>query len=407
MKAIRQASLLEVNEFLVLDYIREHGPTTRGQVGREVGISRASVSRIVNRLRRSGEVIETAGVSPRGGRPSDIIEFNYQSGSVIVADIGRRQCHVVVADLVGTITTDLVRPTLAAQSPYETLRGLVLEAQTEAATHELPVSALVVGLPAVLDGDTGAARFSPWDFGGTDLVKSLARDTSLPILLENEANLAALAQAWRGLGRGLRDFAVISIGSGLGGAVVANGQLVKGRNNAAGEVGFLVSAPDDLAESSGQAIPTLEGLVGAAGITRRARSHAATLGVSAPLPKELDPEDIFHAAGRGEEWAVRTVDETLDLIALVVIAISATVNPERVIFDGGVGRSLGRYIERITDRVRPRLPYLPDLRVSELGPNSTVIGGVAAGLELARQQRAPSAARQPLTALWSSRRSAV
>jgi predicted NBD/HSP70 family sugar kinase len=407
MKAIRQASLLEVNEFLVLDYIREHGPTTRGQVGREVGISRASVSRIVNRLRRSGEVIETAGVSPRGGRPSDIIEFNYQSGSVIVADIGRRQCHVVVADLVGTITTDLVRPTLAAKSPYETLRGLVLEAQTEAATHELPVSALVVGLPAVLDGDTGAARFSPWDFGGTDLVKSLARDTSLPILLENEANLAALAQAWRGLGRGLRDFAVISIGSGLGGAVVANGQLVKGRNNAAGEVGFLVSAPVDLAEASGHVIPTLEGLVGAAGITRRARSHAATLGVSAPLSMELDPEDIFLAAGRGQEWAVRTVDETLDLIALVVIAISATVNPERVIFDGGVGRSLGRYIERIAERVRPRLPYLPDLRDSELGPNSTGIGGVAAGLELARQQRAPSAARQPLTALWSSRRSAV
>src|ERR1019366_8087536 len=237
MKPIRQANLLEVNEFLVLDYIREHRRTTRGEVERDLGISRASVSRIVNRLRRTGEVVETAGSSPRGGRPSDILTFNYQSGSVIVADLGRRQCHVVVADLVGTITTDLVRPTQAASSPYETLRALVLEAREQADGRELPVSALVVGWPAILAPDTGAALFSPWDFGGADLVASLARDMHLPILVENEANLAALAQAWRGLGRGLRDFAVISIGSGVGGAIVANGQLIRGRNHAAGEVG--------------------------------------------------------------------------------------------------------------------------------------------------------------------------
>ena len=202
MKPIRQANLLEVNEFLVLDCIRERRRTTRGEVERDLGISRASVSRIVNRLRRTGEVVETAGSSPRGGRPSDILTFNYQSGSVIVADLGRRQCHVVVADLVGTITTDLVRPTQAASSPYETLRALVLEAREQADRRELPVSALVVGLPAILDPDTGAALFSPWDFGGADLVASLARDVHLPILVENEANLAALAQAWRGLGRG-------------------------------------------------------------------------------------------------------------------------------------------------------------------------------------------------------------
>ncbi len=408
MKPIRQANLLEVNEFLVLDCIRERRRTTRGEVERDLGISRASVSRIVNRLRRTGEVVETAGSSPRGGRPSDILTFNYQSGSVIVADLGRRQCHVVVADLVGTITTDLVRPTQAASSPYETLRALVLEAREQADRRELPVSALVVGLPAILDPDTGAALFSPWDFGGADLVASLARDMHLPILVENEANLAALAQAWRGLGRGLRDFAVISIGSGVGGAIVANGQLIRGRNHAAGEVGFLVPAPGDLTLPVARSTPMLEGSVGAAGIARRARSHMAEDEAGSPtLPGELEPEIIFSAAERGEPWAVRTVEETLDLIALVVISISAAVNPERVIFDGGVGRSLSPYVDRIVDRVRLRVPYPPDLRVSELGPNSTVIGGVAAGLELARQQRAPTAARHPLTALWSARRTAV
>ncbi len=85
MQPIRQANLLEVNEFLVLDYIRERGQTTRGQVERDLGISRASVSRIVRRLYRAGAVIGTAGSASHGGRPSDILEFNYQGGSVIAA----------------------------------------------------------------------------------------------------------------------------------------------------------------------------------------------------------------------------------------------------------------------------------------------------------------------------------
>jgi glucokinase len=107
----------------------------------------------------------------------------------------------------------------------------------------LPVSSLVIGLPAIIDPDTGLAFGSPWDFGGSGLVRRLAQDVRIPIAVENEANLSALAQAWRGLGRGLRNFAVISIGSGVGGAVFANGQLVRGRHNAAGEVGFLELNP--------------------------------------------------------------------------------------------------------------------------------------------------------------------
>jgi beta-glucoside kinase len=87
---------------------------------------------------------------------------------------------------------------------------------------------LVIGPPAIIDPDTGLVVGSPWDFGGSGLVRRLAQDAHIPIAVENEANLSAPAQAWRGLGLGLRNFAVISIGSGVGGAVFANGQLVRG-----------------------------------------------------------------------------------------------------------------------------------------------------------------------------------
>ena len=275
MQPIRQTNLLEVNEFLVLDCIRERGRTTRREVERALGISRASVSRIVRRLQAAGSVIETAGSSPRGGRPSDVLEFNFQGASVIAADVGARKCHVALADLGGTILKDFVRPTLEGGSAYETLRGLVLEAAAEAEGQGLPVSALVVGLPAIIDPDSGGVIGSPWEFGGSDLVRRLEADLRLPIVVENEANLAALAQAWRGLGRGLPNFAVISIGSGVGGAVVANGQLVRGRRNAAGEVGFLVPNLEELHRPIAEPVPSLERAVGALAITARARAYLA------------------------------------------------------------------------------------------------------------------------------------
>lgn len=408
MQPIRQTNLLEVNEFLVLDYIRDHGRTTRGDVERDLGISRASVSRIVKRLCAAGSVIETAGTSPRGGRPSSILEFYVQGGTVMVADVGARKTRVALADLGGTILQEFVRPTLDAGSAYDTLRVLVLEATAEAEVRSLPVSSLVVGLPAIIDPDTGVAYGSPWDFGGSGLVHRLAQDIRIPIAVENEANLSALAHAWRGLGRGLRNFAVLSIGSGVGGAVFANGQLVRGRHNAAGEVGFLELSSHALHRPVVEPKPTLERVLGAEGIASRARRYLAESDPeSSLLRQEIDPPTVLAAAEAGAGWGRRALEDTLDLIALAVIAISAVVDPELVILDGGVGRSLGPYAGSIEERVHRRVAFTPNVRASELGSNSTVIGGVAAGLEFARQQHAPSAALHPLTALWHAERSSV
>jgi glucokinase len=408
MLPIRQTNLLEVNEFLVLDYIRGHGRTTRGDVERDLGISRASVSRIVRRLCAAGSVIETAGASLRGGRPSSILEFYVQGGTVMVADVGARKTRVALADLGGTILQEFVRPTLDAGSAYDTLRALVLEATAEAEARSLPVSSLVVGLPAIIDPDTGGAYGSPWDFGGSGLVQRLAQDVRIPIAVENEANLSALAHAWRGLGRGFRNFAVLSIGSGVGGAVFANGQLVRGRHNAAGEVGFLELSSDALHLPVPEPKPTLESVLGAEGIGSRARRYLAEFDPeSALLRHDIDPPTVLAAAEAGAAWGRKALEDTLDLIALAVIAISAVVDPELVILDGGVGRSLGSYAGSIEERVHRRVAFTPAVRVSELGPNSTVIGGVAAGLEFARQQQAPSAALHSLTALWHRERSSV
>ena len=279
----------------------------------------------------------------------------------MVADVGARRTRVALADLGGTILREFVRPTLDAGSAYDTLRALVLEATAEAEGRTLPVSSLVVGLPAIIDSDTGVAYGSPWDFGGSGLVHRLAQDVRIPIAVENEANLSALAHAWRGLGRGLRNFAVLSIGSGVGGAVFANGQLVRGRHNAGGEVGFLELSPDALHRPVIEPKPTLERPPWCRGDRRpvpaatwpspsRSRRCYARTSIRRwfwPRPRPV------------HGWGQRAMEETLDLIAFAIIAVSAVVDPELVILDGGVGRSLGPYAGNIEERVHRRVAFTP------------------------------------------------
>jgi DNA-binding MarR family transcriptional regulator len=95
--------MLEINEFLVLDYVRDHGPTTRTDIARDLGLSAASVSRIVGRLVRDALVTETGTVRSPGGRPRTVVSFRRDAGAVIAIDLGGTRTHAALADLGGTI----------------------------------------------------------------------------------------------------------------------------------------------------------------------------------------------------------------------------------------------------------------------------------------------------------------
>jgi len=387
--------MLEVNEFLVLDFVREHERTTRSDIGHALELSAATVSRIVARLLRAGLVNESGVISTAAGRPRTVISFNQRAGSVIAIDLGGTKCHAALADLAGNVLCEDVRPTHDQGEPYRTLVAAIGRLRAEAARRDLPVTALAVGVPAVVDPDTGRATAGPnVDWGGFDLVGRLRRDVDVPFVVENDVNLAALAQAWRGDCRGVVDFIILSIGTGIGAAVVANGQLVKGRHNAAGEIGYLVFDRDRLHRRRTGELGTFEGLASGPSIVRRAeelleepsqreRSTLRAGTVTAPT--------VVQAAQAADPVGRAVIDEVLDYVAITVVAMAGTVDPERIVLDGGVGRSLEPFLGELVERVQPHLPTVPAFSVSRLGPNSTVVGAIATALQLARQQAAPSA----------------
>ena len=131
--------MLEVNEFLVLDYVREHDPTSRTEIARDLGLSPASVGRIVGRLRQDGLVADVGASRSSGGRPRAIISYRHDAGAVIAVDLGGTRCHAALADLAGTVLAEDVRLTHSTGDAFSTLVGAIGLMRDEARRRGVPV----------------------------------------------------------------------------------------------------------------------------------------------------------------------------------------------------------------------------------------------------------------------------
>jgi glucokinase len=390
---LRHAAMLEVNEFLVLDCVREHVRTSRPEIGRVLGLSPASVSRIVGRLLRAGLVVEEGRSPSDGGRPATVVSFNRRAGAVIAIDLGATTCHGALADLAGDLLYEDVRPTREHGAAFPTLLAAIDALAAMAVRQDVPVTALAVGVPAMLDPATGLGIAGPsveWE--SFEIVTSLAAHVSIPLVVENDVNLAALAHAWRGDGRQVDDFFTLYLGAGVGGAVVSNGSLVKGCHNGGGEVGYLILDPADARWPLTETMGGVEAATSTAGLVARAHALAGPGDQRWGSPgRDMPIEELFDAAADGDPTAATVISELLDHVCLVLVAVGAVVDPALVILDGPVGRALEPYVASLAARLERRLPRPPRLVVSSLRGDATLLGAVAAALQLARRRSAPSA----------------
>lgn len=383
-----QTSVNDINEFLVRDAVRELGEVTRADLSERLGLSPASISRIVRRLVDAGTVSLVDVPASGPGRTRDIIRFNQLAGAVIAIDLGGTKCHGVLADLKAEVLLEDFRSTHQNGSAAETLISMIDDFRAGAQETGLDVRAVVVGIPAVPDPDTGLVGSGPnVDWEGYDLIGLLRERVPEPFRIENDVTLAAIGQAWRGEGHAADGFVTFSIGTGVGASAFANGQVLRGRHNQAGEIAGLLMGREQLNAEPGTA-SGLESVASGPAIARRAGQLIEGGAASSMSAEGLTAQDIFEAAGEGDAVAVEVIEELLDYVAITIVALACVLDPERIILDGSVGRALEPYEERIRARVARRLPHMPTFRFSRLGPNATVIGAVAGALALDRELEA-------------------
>lgn len=388
--ALQHGSMGEVNEYLVLEYVRDNRRTTRPEIARDLQLSQASVSRMVARLIARGVLVETGDTSGSGGRPRVVLTLNVESACVVGIDLGGTKCHGALSGLDGEILAEEYVTVADAGGAFEALERVWVAMQTAAAARGVEIGALAVGVPAVIDADTELAVRGPnVGWAGFDLVDRV-RAFGVPFLVDNDVNLAAIAEGEVGQAVGSRDYAVLSIGTGLGGAVVSNGRLVRGRHNAAGEIGALLPEVRMLGEDRASDIGGLESVLSGAAIAHHARELAASSPAArAEFGAAPTAREVIAAGLDGRPHGKALLDDVVRALAQAVITFAAVTDPETVVIDGSVGRALAPLLDDVTRLVAHHIATPPRLAVSELGPNSTVRGALSGALHHLRLTEAP------------------
>lgn len=388
--ALRHGGMGEVNEYLVLEYTRDHRRTTRTEIAAALGLSQASVSRIVSKFLERGILLESGDTSLSGGRPRAVLTLNVEKVVVVGIDLGGTKCHGALSGLDGEILAELYVTVDDAGGAFEALQHVWQAMTTAAEERGVPIGALAVGVPAVIDPDTELAVRGPnvgWE--GFDLV-SRVREFGIPFLVDNDVNLAAIAEGEIGQAVGATDYAVLSIGTGLGGAIVANGRLVRGRHHAAGEIGDLVPDVRMLGETRLGTVGGLESVLSGRGIAAHARALVASDdGARAELGDAPSAREVIEGALAGHPHSRALIDDVVRTLAQAVIAVAALIDPEIVVIDGSVGRALAPFLDEVAVLVAAHIGSPPRLAVSELGPNSTVRGAISGALNHLRVTDAP------------------
>lgn len=368
--------LKELNEHTVLEAIRDGAPISRAEIARRTGISKPTVSLALRGLVRSGVVRET---EPDPGRPhygAVFFEPVPEAAVVLGLDIGARFLRGALGDLAGRVRArqDAELRPLDAESALAAVAALRDGLLAAASLPAERIDGVVVGIPGVVD-PVGAAVSLATNVPGLehrDFAAELEDRLGAPVRLENDINLAALGEQWRGVARGVDDFLFLSIGTGMGAGLVLRGELHRGRNGAAGELDYaLVGLGEEVDPCAGAVSDLAARLVSG-------RSIMTT------LQPPFEPRDIFAAARSGDALALEIVVEEARRIALHVMPVGAVANIELVVLGGGLGVNGDLLLEPIRAHLAAWLPYPPRVEVSALGEAAVLTGALAVGVRAAR-----------------------
>jgi glucokinase len=274
---------------------------------------------------------------------------------------------------------------LRLREPIARERSDDLLAQMERAVRGLSEGAIPaavgVGLPGIVDHETsrlqGVANLPALRaLQEEDVVGELGRRLGCPVFLENDANAAGLAEAWRGGGRGASSVIYVTLGTGIGGAIILDGRLWTGHSGYAGEIGHLQIDPSGWPCGCGSrgCVETLSGIAGWVRQAEELRAERPTR----LREVALEPATIVAAAQTGDEVALLVVDGVARALAQAIGGLLNALNAERCVIGGGVAAAGHFLLDRIARETRsrcwPRVFEDCSFRLAELGNDAGVVG---------------------------------
>lgn len=382
----RPSHLRQVNARGLLRLLREHSPCSKADLVRLSGLSAPTVSSAIGHLESLNLVENLGDGESSGGRPPEMLRFNATRGYVAGVDIGGTRLRMVLADLNGRIVTQWATQFTEKQRTPKAVCSLIHEGLKtmcqDAGASLKRVLELTVGAPGVTNVDAGVVLSAPnlKDWNDVPLRSMMERETCIPTTVENDTNLAAVGEHWRGSAAGVDDFLFIALGTGVGAGIFLRGRLHHGANWSAGEIGYAAVNGQPRSPLEVRATGQLERAIGGGAIEsewrrllgRDRRSNGDNL-------EKLRASEIFDLAVDGDRLAGQVVQYAAQILANCIVEMSLTLDPSVVILGGGVGSH--PELCKATENLLARNEFArPQVRSSSLGTQAQLYGAVCLSL---------------------------
>jgi len=370
-------SLRRANQLRVVDALRREGSASRADLMRITGLSRTTITSLLATLLERGMVIESEVKAQRQGRgrPPALLRLAPKAGAVLGVDFGHRHLRVAVADLSSTVLAERradVDVDTAAELALDLATRMVTEVLEEAGLTIDRVVAAGMGLPGPIDRRTGRVRSSvilpAWS--GLDAAEQLARRLGVPVDVDNDANLGALAEFTFGAARGLDDVIYVKVSSGIGAGIILGGRLHRGVTGNAGEIGHVEVRADGVVCRCGNR-----------GCLETVASGSALLGVLRPVHGDaLTLAGMLELAAAGDPGTLRVINDAGRAIGHALGDLCNSLNPGAIVVGGDLSAAGAPLLDGIREAVdrhaQPGAAEAVTVMRSVLGERAEVLGAL-------------------------------
>ncbi len=388
------ALVRRINLSVVMNCLQERAPLSRAQLADVTGLNKATVSSLVAQLLQRYYLREIGLSTVSAGRPGVLLELNPGAGAIIGLEFGVDFLLLLLTDFKAQTLwrhEEKTGPDRPAPIVIRRARELLAEAFARSRNLGLPVLGMGVGVPGLVDVETGVVLFAPnLEWNDVPLRDVLQRQFQVPVYVDNDANTAAVGERYFGVARNSDNFIYLGAGVGLGGGIFIGGQLLRGQNGYAGEIGHVTMKVDDGLPCNCGNHGCWETLVSQTSVLRRVRQaiaagQASSAAAIAGDPDSVDIGRVLQAAEEGDEVARAALEDTARYLGIGAANLVSIFNPELVIVGGILSRAGSILLPIVAQTLRERTLYqLHDKTRVELatyGFDACVRGGVALVLD--------------------------